>query len=96
MMLPGEPIADPNVAAYYAAYGGMRVIEVRRALVRLTWWDRLFTWDPWEPLVPSVDHTPLAPDGCLRVALTLYVGDAFHRRMLHCIEELRERAVSAR
>jgi hypothetical protein len=95
MMLPGEKISDPNVAAFYVRYGGMRIVVIKPALIRLSWWDRLFTWDPWEPQVPIADHTPLGPDECQRDGSVLYMGDKFHTAMRECADHLRERAALA-
>lgn len=74
MMASREHLRDPNVAAYLAFHGSMRIEVTHGLQTPLSWWGRQFTWSPWRP---ALEHPPQP----YREGNTLYVTAAFRARM---------------
>jgi len=94
MMIPSEPILDPNVAAYYVHHYCWPVEVYTSRPIALSPWARLFTYWVTFP-------APVGPDECRRVGpRTLHMGERFRARMelyvfgLRC--EVRERLEAMR
>lgn len=50
----------PNLHGITVILSDNMVTEGQPISVRLTWWERLFSW-PWRPWVCSVEITPILP-----------------------------------
>lgn len=86
-MIGAETIRDPNVAAYLVHYCWCRTELVEPPHRRLSWWGRLFTWEPWSGAPAK---------GATRIGRRILATKAFQDRMAFYLTDYRMRGREAR